>query len=243
LPFVGLMLVALGVRLLGRARRLANLPELAVGMWFVGMGLGLPIIHRATVPGGVPPDMAPALIAGGQGLVAVAFGGLYVFVWQTFGAATPWRRGLGLAGVGSCAATWLGAGLVEGFAPQGGPATLAMASIRIAGVAWAFAETTRYAALMRRRTRIGLADPVVANRFALWSLWTGTLLLGMVFTLTVRWMQIELHTGAAIDVDRLVAATRVAFAGFGLVVSTAMWLAFFPPARYEAWLRAPTAAH
>lgn len=242
MALVGLLLVALGLRLLSRARRLASLPELSVGIWFVGMGLGLPIIHRASIPGGVSPEVGPALVGFGQALVAIAFSGLYVFIWRVFGPTSSWRRNLAVAGVASGVVTWIGAGVIESFAPQGGPATLAMATIRIAGVAWAFGETTRYAALMRRRTRIGLADPVVSNRFALWSLWTGTLLLGMAFTVGVRWIQIELQRGGLeIDVDLLVASTRGVFAVFGLIVSSAMWLAFFPPARYEAWLRAQTA--
>ena len=238
LPGIGLLLAALGARVVLRARG-GTLSELAVGVWFLGIGVGLPILHRASVPGAVSPQLAPLLVAGAQALVAVAFCGLYLFAWRTFGPDCGWRRSLALAGVGACLATWLGIGWFEGFAPRGGGATLTMAATRAAGVVWAFVETSAYALRMRRRTRIGLADPVVANRFALWAVWMGMLLLGMGLTMAVRWMQIEHTAGRPVMAPgAIVALTRVGFAGFGLVAATAMWLSFFPPLRYQSWLRA-----
>ena len=237
LPLVGLLLAALGVRIVLHARS-GTFPELAVGIWFVGIGIGLPIMHRASIPGGVPSELAPALIAFAQLLLALAFSGLFGFSCRTYGPDCAWRRGLAVLGVCACLASWLGIGWFEGFGPRGGVATLALALVRVAGVVWAFLETGRYALRMRRRARIGLADPVVANRFALWSVWMGILLLGMGVAVGVRWAQIELSAGRQlIDVEVIVSVTRVAFAVFGGVAATTMWLSFFPPQRYERWLR------
>lgn len=241
LPLVGLLLAALGARVLWRARRHSSVPELGVGVWFAGIGIGTPIMHRASIPGGVAPELAPVLIGLGQGLIALAFCGLFVFTWRTFGSDSGWRRNLARAGICACLATWAGVGWFEGFAPGAGPATLVLAGVRAVAVAWAFVETTQYAVRMRRRARIGLADPVVANRFVLWSVWTGSLLLGMGVAIGVRWTQIELGSGRVVDVDALVSMTRVVFALFGLAASSAMWLSFFPPVRYQAWLRAESA--
>ena len=38
---------------------------------------------------------------------------------------------------------------------------------------WVFLESFRYFALLRRRRRLGLADPVITNRFLLFAIWTG----------------------------------------------------------------------
>ena len=49
---------------------------------------------------------------------------------------------------------------------------------RSAALLWAFFECARYYGLMRRRVALGLAEPVVANRFLFWSLSTaGTAML------------------------------------------------------------------
>ena len=57
---------------------------------------------------------------------------------------------------------------------------------RCAVLLWLFVESAIYAQRMRRRVRLGLGDPVVANRFTLWAIWTGALACIPLFVLTLR---------------------------------------------------------
>jgi hypothetical protein len=72
--------------------------------------------------------------------------------------------------------------------------------------AWGFAESLRYHRLMKRRLEMNLANSVVANRFALFSIWRG-----------------------ALCVMPLVRATALAGSA---VCFAALWLSFFPPHAY-----------
>jgi hypothetical protein len=94
---------------------------------------------------------------------------------------------------------------------------------RSAALLWLFFESASYARSMRRRLRLGLADPIVANRFVLWAIWTGALALIPLFVLGLR------------------AALAVLGAG-GATAVAAGWLAFFPPASYQRWIGARAVA-
>jgi hypothetical protein len=97
---------------------------------------------------------------------------------------------------------------------------------------------------MRRRVALGLADPLVANRFVLWSVWTGALGFAALLLLAVRsrafWLQLHgvdprVVMPAAIPITAALAGIAVVCAG------VAVWLAFFPPASYRRWVRAGVA--
>jgi hypothetical protein len=99
----------------------------------------------------------------------------------------------------------------------------------------------RYARLMRRRVGLALADPLVANRFVLWSVWTGALSFAGLVLFAVRsrafWLQLNgidprIAMPAAVPLTAIVAGLAAVSAG------VAVWLAFFPPESYRRWLRA-----
>jgi hypothetical protein len=85
---------------------------------------------------------------------------------------------------------------------------------------WAALEPARYHLLMRRRVTLGLAEPLVANRFLLWSAYAGLFCLSQIF-----WnVSLALFSGSS-NLDVL---------GAGCTVSAeaALLLAVFPPAWY-----------
>jgi hypothetical protein len=83
---------------------------------------------------------------------------------------------------------------------------------------------------MRRRERIGLADPTVTNRFLLWGIAAGSAGLG-----TAIGISFQLATGIpSVEVPALLMSSSL----HGLVAAIAMWLAFLPPDFYTRWLRA-----
>ncbi len=80
---------------------------------------------------------------------------------------------------------------------------------------------------MKRRVSLGLAEPIVANRFALWTIASVT---GIVFLFTsVPPMFAIGEVWIAIDL--------VVFAVAGLATAGAYWLAFFPPESFRRYIR------
>jgi hypothetical protein len=95
--------------------------------------------------------------------------------------------------------------------------------------AWAFAEPLGFYRKMRKRAQFGLGDPVVANRILLWSIYGAGFTLSQILWVTVLSVYEDLTT-----LDVLIVGT--AMAG-----EIAVWLAFFPPKWYEAWIRGQAA--
>lgn len=96
---------------------------------------------------------------------------------------------------------------------------------QLAVFSWAFAESSAFYLRMRKRTKIGLGDPVVTNRILLWSIY------GAGFTLSqLLWVFV-------ISMLDDLAALDVVIAGSAIAGEIAVWLAFFPPKRYLNWLR------
>ena len=101
---------------------------------------------------------------------------------------------------------------------------------RLASPSWLGIEAFLYWNAMRRRARIGLADPVVANRFLLWTVASATGLLCLLTSVPPHYLPAH-HW--LLELDLFV------FSAAGIATAAAYWLAFFPPGRYRRWLEAP----
>lgn len=102
---------------------------------------------------------------------------------------------------------------------------------------WACFETSRYAIRTRRQVAIGLADPVTANRFLLWAVWTGVL---SIVPVIITWIRVSGFLEIPGPGEPLTDSLKVIFAVLGstlLFSCGAVWLSFSPPARYVDWLR------
>jgi hypothetical protein len=223
-----------GCRLLLLARRSRALPELMLGIGLiVGGVLGGPL--EAAGLGGkgeVGPEMAGRLLLIGKLLGVVALACQLGFIWRVFRPQERWGAGL----VGVLLACSL-AGLC-GHALNGAFAS-AEVSIRwfwvemvgrLGASCWLVLEGYRYYHLMRRRLRLGLADPVVTNRFLLWTL-AGICSIAMFLTSVP-----PIFLDPARDVLVLV-LDLLAFSACGVGVSVLYFLTFFPPAAYRRRLR------
>ncbi len=220
---------AVGGRLLWLAARTRKIPELALGLAYVLLGvLGYPlaIVVRsgALSEAASGPLLAAALAAQNLSIV-----GIYVMTWRTF---HPSSRLLGVAigivvlgfgvslvggGVGS-----LSGGALARSLDEGGFYYLGLA-LRSLGFFWAAGESVRYHALLRRRLVLGLADAVVVDRFRLWSIATVATSFGFVFFLFGK-LTIP---GYATSPWVLSVTSAV-----GIISGVSLWLAFVPPARY-----------
>jgi hypothetical protein len=107
---------------------------------------------------------------------------------------------------------------------------------------WNAIESFRYYGLMRRRTSLGLADPIVTNRFLLW----GT---GSVFAALAVWTA-SIPFAFMSDAPRLLAilpTIQTVTAILGVISVSCSLLAFLPPTWYRRRIMAlgstPAEAH
>lgn len=223
--------IAVGLRLLGLHRRSGELPELLLGvMLLLSVGVGYPL-KIASIR--LDPATAAPLLALSSLAVAVGFTCLLVFTYRVFRPRS--RAGRAAAGVGS--AILLATGFWDAVASLQGTATAAnvltpQSMIHGATVAcaylWASVESLRYRAILQRRARVGLGDPVVCNRLLLWGLTGVAVTLGIV-----------LNFGAAMAGVSMVESPLVLLGSSvtGVCQTGLLLLAFAPPRAYLSWVR------
>jgi hypothetical protein len=229
---ITLAMAALSVRLIRVAWRMRSLPELLVGLHFLCAPIGISLSIRVDR---FDPQHAEAVRAAVGALFASGTASLLLFGWRVFHPASLWAKACACFGVALLATIW-GAELASG----------AFARSEVSGVRtllftpylWVFVESLRYHGLMRKRMRLGLADPVTTNRFLLFAIWTGGVVaitvLGLVGGLLAgRGTESgELFTDATI-----LALTRIV----AVPIAVSIWLTFSAPARYRRWLERGTA--
>jgi hypothetical protein len=114
-------------------------------------------------------------------------------------------------------------------AAVGMPWSLAIGTLSTLCYAWLGFEGMLEWSKSRRRLALGLADATVSNRFLMWGLFgISTTILSSFLLL----LQITTVGGSQSLPGQL--ATTI----FGLVSAGTVMLAFFPPERYLAWVRA-----
>lgn len=233
--FLAFFVVALvvGVRLVALARRTRQLPELLIGVGVLGIGpVGFGGILAATLAEPGSPGLARVL--GGAAAIAVASGvaAKYVFNWRIYRAESRLAAmacGAGIAGVALAVAL---EGVATGFSPRawrGAGWHVLRSAFQIGCLLWGASEALVYWGKMRRRVRLGLADPLLANRFLLWGIGAGAAGVGSAIGVVA-----QLVTGRP-PLDQ--AWVTMSSSLHGLVSASALWLAFVPPQAYRRWVR------
>lgn len=222
--------LVIGVRLLRLARRTGELPEVLIGLAFTLQGgLTSACFLTLRLTGGGASLGAAALPVGLLAWLSMAVGALCVgrFTWCVF------RTGpLGAALFALCLvpalASLVGIALFEREVLLGGPPgasawwRLGIAA-RIAIYGWVSVEAWSYFGKMRRRRALGLADPLLTNRFALWGATAGAIVTLMV-----------LSAGKALGVLPIGDDAMTVLQMTLTVAATAgNWLVFFPPGWYR----------
>jgi hypothetical protein len=225
-----------GLRVLLLARRTRGVPELLMGSGMVLIAaLGYPATLLAGFGGPAGEVILPLYVAGSF-LTQLGVALIYAFTWQVFRPASGWARGLVAAGSAVMLASLVATATAIARAEPSAPSYLvanAWLAVGLVGYTTGFLWTAveglvHYRAALRRLS-FGLADPVVANRFLLWGVF-GLLAVGINCASAVgNWMGIDPSHSPVVLVPMGV---------LGALASIAMYLAFFPPARYLGWLRA-----
>jgi hypothetical protein len=234
------VMTTLGARLLKLSMRTQQLPEALLAIHFLlccSLGYLLLIVGLS---GAREPELfAPAVVSlllGVGYLVSCigVFGGIW-FNFLVFRSKAGWARVL-LALTGAALfAGYFGYGLGGGFQHgrmEGGWFWLFYGTY-LAGAAWVMWEPLAYYRVMRRRLHLGLAEPLVVNRFLLWGIGSvGRFVMvggGIIATVALGGQKTEL---APDPVGFLLLA--VALIGTGVAAS--YWLTFFPPPRYARFI-------
>lgn len=166
-----LVSLVLGVRLIRLSRRTRELPELAMGLAFVlcgGLGYGQVLASQVVLES--RPHLTPLLLASGALMTALGAGCHALFTWRVF------RRGrtsdvVFVVLVGSILGAFVGQALSGDFAQPDLRSFFSWVSIVALGgiFVWAGLESLRYWAMLRRRERVGLAEPALARVFGWWA--------------------------------------------------------------------------
>ncbi len=215
-----------GARLLALAHRTRRLPELAFGAGFLLLGvLGQPVAVLARSPLAGSPELAGVLLAAGLAAQSLGCLCLDAGTWQVFRPASRCAAAA-VAGVAVLfVASLIGHGVTVGFAGGADRGGFSWAGLlgRGGSFAWCAVEALLYHRQMRRRLRLGLGDPVVANRFLLWGVASLGLVAAFLTFVTAKLAGVNAAT------SRPFLATSFAVA---VVCGVAMWLAFFAPEAY-----------
>ncbi|HBZ72491.1 MAG TPA: hypothetical protein DEP35_23240, partial [Deltaproteobacteria bacterium] len=174
LSFVAASLVV-GLRLLLLSRRTREFPEFAIGLGLLLMGgIGYPMTASARMVPSLSDEVRTAIFAFSFSLNWIGTVLMALFNLRVFRPKETWARGFVVA----IALSLLASFAFESFSPglraaalrdEGLGLRLYMATMGIP-LAWAAYESLRYWELLRKRVRLGLADPVVADRMRLWGI-------------------------------------------------------------------------
>jgi hypothetical protein len=222
--------------LLWVARRTRELPEIAIGLSFLlagALGFLLEVVGQAPAAA-LPPAAVGPLTAAGKLSIDLGIAAQLVFTWRVFRPNRAWACAFAVWSGCLLAASFLGQAM-DGFSGRQlcGFWFWADFAGRAAAPAWNSFESLRYYTMMRRRVKLGLADPVSAHRFLLWGLGSGAGF-GMFLTgLVTRY----LGSGGAFT-----NASVLVMSSLGLFAAVAYWLTFFPPAAYRGLVAGATDA-
>jgi hypothetical protein len=228
---------AVAIRLLFLARRNRGLPELLLGLSFL---LGGTIGAMVEVAGIAASEQLQPAQVGTLFMIGKLFGigGLacsVVFIGWVFRRHERWAV-VPAAGVIALALVGFGGMAAAGTFSNGlnaAPWYWLELAARLGSPCWLGLEAGRYYLRMKRRMRLGLADPVVTDRFLLWTF--AAFFSFLILTTSISPVLLGRTHPVAM-------AALVVYSFSGAATAACYWLAFFPPEAYRRRVRARAAA-
>ena len=222
----GVVSLVVALRLLLLASRTRQLPEFLIGLSFLSGGiLGRAPIAAALSAESLPEMLRVGLFMGGRFMLVICCVAIALMAWRVFQRDQAWARVLFLALLAPMALH----SAVDVFVTRPGTPLYESMGFWIGTIgktgafAWGSWEAIRYYGMLRRRIPLGLADPVVANRIALWGVAAG--LIAFLFLVNPL---AQLATGLTQESPAL----SMMQSAIGLAVAVCIALAFFPPRAY-----------
>jgi hypothetical protein len=228
--------LAVGMRLLSLARRTRQISELVLGLSLVlMMGIAYPLMILARNEELIGLVSAGILMVVGSAALNASIFLIFLFTWKVFRPDAGWARALAFGcvplfalhvlAVAYLVTTRGGIGAALAETNRSGLLVLALDGV---AYAWTAVESWRYHTLLRRRLSLGLADPVLCNRFLLWALMASVTVFGVLANMA--------FLAGDVDVLRTPLAVLVT-AGTGLCQAALLYLTFLAPARYTDAIR------
>jgi hypothetical protein len=227
--------LVVGLRVLASGVRTRKLPELflatallSVGFLAFAVGTAAKLLIQGTE------ETRSTLTALGLSIECLGVLALVAFSWRVFHPRARWAFAVAVT-IGLAIATALTFEITSGqylryadSEPMSGLVIPLALAARGAGPAWMAFECFRYHAKLRKRARLGLAEPFVVHRVALWGTAIGASALAYLTSIVHRVIYgtgLREHDWALATVSLLaiVSAAGIAFA-------------FFPPRIYRSWI-------
>jgi len=234
--------VVIGVRLIALSHRTKRLPERSLGLGFIGtagLGYGLlmfGMVARRAAGGDDAPEFYTSIVA--LGWIFHNLGVMFMldFVHRVFRPGVRWARLLKYALSGVLWGGWLADAFTGGLTASSRSLYYWIAfSVIGTYPLWTAAEAIRYWKLMRKRVALNLANPLVANRFLLWTIASMSTVASIWLVEVPTFLGFERMSAAAEHVTQI---TMLWTSGFGIATIGTYWLTFFPPTWYRARFRA-----
>ena len=221
-----------GIRLLLLAKRTKGLPEALLGLsmlLIVGVGYTLYIVPPLLQ---LTPSAVSVCSAAGILSMSTGWAACWLFTWRVFRpndrvAMTVSVAAIGVVGLSGAIQA---VDIATSDRIRVASADLSWTTIRICALSvylWCGFESGRYWWMLKKRLKLGLADPVVTNRFLLWAIVMGVSFANVVVP----------ALAAAIGAPDESPGMRVWIATTGLVCAGALYLGFLPPQRYTDRIR------
>jgi len=246
---VFLLLVGPGIRLLLLAHRSREAPEFWGGLYFIGAAVGLAMRVLGSSLFLTEPELGNTINTIGHLSFAAGTIAMTVFTLRVFHPSSSTARifaGMTIAAIVLTSAHTLLGGFTN---IENSYSMVATNFARLIPTCWAFYESCRYWLSMRRRETLGLADPILTNRFLLWSIWTGAVTLLPMIALALRTLSIValgneqfIEGPGAVLMPMVLGIVRVIFVFVAPIAAVALSLSFFPPTAYLDRVRARAGA-
>lgn len=231
----GLVSTAVAIKLLLLARRTRQIPELSISLGVLLIGaLGLPIAIVSRSPAFRDTALGTTLFATGLLMICVGHEMTYLFCWNVFRRNSKWARAAVASSSGMFLVGWFmlvqlinGGGEPTAIQAATVPYAVLIITLQVMGTSWSGAESYRYWGMQKRRLKLGLANPLVVERFLWWSLSNlATASLGLTLIACTL-------LGRNILTDPL---SLMIMNVTGTVLSITWGLSFFPPKVYVRWV-------
>jgi len=217
-----------------------------LGLAFLCLALSMPL-RVFLAQNLISESHAPTLLLAGHALMAAGLCGLTLFVDRVFRPNDGWARAITTTLILLQIVTLPALVFFGGHRTEYNFAAISISLIRALPFGWGFYESHRYYRQMKKRSLLGLSDPVVTNRFALFAIWNGALFALPVMLFLVRtWAWLGSESGGlrgdgftAQVTSTLLTASLVLLGGSAVI---ALSMSFFPPRPWISFLERRAAA-
>jgi len=226
----GVAYILAGAPLLKLAARSGETPERMLGATFLMMGISYGFYQGPQIFAQLEPLWTPFFFVGrllyDASVITVGF-----FTRVVFRREEGWARWLVWASI-----ILISAGIVisaqrgdwEGLYPISNPGYWLEFTGQSLPCVWIAVEGFLYYRKSKKRMHFGLSNPMLCNRFLLWSLF-GVMQWATILVLVKMNMEFEVNERFSASMDALEGT-------FEMLAILMIWLAFFPPRLYRSWV-------